>query len=147
VCKMKNIYKAILEGISYGCILCVIATVVELQFSKNGLIAMTKLLYIKQLSCGIILGMAIALQRMFYKDGKVSKVIQSVVGFTVSCVIYLIALLKTGWFEIENLNKKIVELVIAAIILILISWIVVYFYNKDEIRKINIKNELNKKNR
>ncbi len=144
---MKKISRAIWEGISYGCVLCVIATVIELQFSKNGLVSMNILLYGRQLFCGVILGMAIAFQRMFYEDGKISKIIQSIVGFTVSCAIYLIALLRIDWIATENQNEKITWILASAIVVILLSWLIVYFYNRTEVRKMNQKIELNKKYR
>lgn len=143
--KMRKTNNVIFEGISYGCILCVIATVIELQFSKNGLVPISILLYGKQLFCGVILGMAIAFGRIFYEEGKISKTIQSVVSFTTSCAIYLIALLKSEWFGIENPNQKIPWIIIVAIVVILLSWIFVYLYNRREIRKMNQKIELNKK--
>jgi len=143
---MNKINKVIWEGISYGCILCVIGTVMELEFSKNGLVPISILLYGKQLFCGVILGIAIAFGRIFYEDGKISKTIQSVVSFTTSCAIYLIALLKSKWFGIEDPNEKIQWIIIVAIVVILLSWIFVYLYNRREIRKMNQKIELNKKN-
>lgn len=144
---MRKINNLIFEGISYGCILCAIATVLELQFSRNGIVLMGISLYGKQLFCGVILGMAIAFGRIFYEEGKISKIIQSIINFTTSCAIYLIALLKSGWFEIENQNQKIILIIIGAIVAILLSWIFVYFYNRREIRKINQKIKLGKKYR
>jgi uncharacterized membrane protein (DUF485 family) len=141
---MNKINKVIFEGISYGCILCVIATMAEIVLSKNTIVPMTMLLYKKQLLCGVILGIAIASQRIFYEDGIISKMIRSVVDFLVLCAIYLIGLIKTGWFEIENLNQKIEWIVVVAIAVTVLSWVIVYFYNRKEIKKMNQKIQLNK---
>lgn len=56
--------------------------------------------------------MVIAFGRIFYEEGKISKTIQSIINCTTSRAIYLIALLKSEWFEIENQNQKIIWIII-----------------------------------
>lgn len=145
--KVKKINNVIFEGISYGCIICVIGTIVEIVLSKNTVVPLTMFVYTKQLLCGVILGMAIAFGRIFYEEGIISKTIRSVLDFTLLCAIYLIGVIKTGWFAIENVNQKIAWIIIVTIMVNILSWIAVYFYNRKEIRIMNQKIELNKKYR
>ncbi len=135
---MKKIIGLVSIGISWGCtISCIISMIGYSMIGNDWFLSATRS-YNQQIIASMIIGLAWSIPSVVYQNEKLSGIQQFIIHMSIGFIVFIPIAFYMGWFPSQNISSIIISLAIS-IISSLVIWLCFYFYYRNEANVINKK--------
>lgn len=135
-----KILKLFLNGIAWGCTVCVFILIFWAAFMGDTLFAaMTAENFIRQAIGSMIVGIGFTMPTLLYHNHRLRIWMQTILHMAIGFLIYFSAAFYLGWIPIKFGWKIITLSLLIAVVTFFAIWSAYYFYNRREAEKLNKK--------
>ena len=125
---MKKVIFLILQGIVWGCTICVLIILTCIAVNGENYFQISAKEFITQIVCGMSVGIGFILPSIIYKNKRMAMWLKILIQMSIGFAVYFIAASYAGWIFTEK--RKTITSIVLSVIIAFASWIGFYLFKK-----------------